>query len=577
MTIRRISTYFVLALCLLLVTADAADAQIRHLFDVRTPMRDGVELSSDVWLPEAEGRYPVILIRCPYMKDMVLGDFSLADVGRYFAERGYVVVSQDVRGRGDSDGVFDFFFADAEDGYDTIEWIAKQPWSNGDVGMIGWSYLATVQWLAARERPPHLTCITSTAPAGDWFDEIPYQGGAFHMEWALNWTNDTSGRSAQVNATGVDWMRVFAHRPLLTMDEAIGRRIPLYREFLEHSTFDAYWKRIWFTPEDFAGIDLPVMHVTGWFDGDQPGAMYYWNGMRNSSPAADRQFLIVGPWEHSPTFVGGALEVGELKFSGDSVIDNMATHLAFFDHYLKGTGPEPGFPRARLYITGTNEWRSFDHYPPVEAEEQSLYLHSGGRANSSVGDGELSWRAPGDQPPDRFTYDPKHPVFEMGFGAGADRRSIQRRDDVLVYTSAKLEQPLTIAGEVFMELYATTDVLDTDFMVQLNDVFPDGRSVALSWRKGVVRARYRNGYETEVLLTPGTTEKYRIRLFHMGHTFLPGHRIRLEVTSSASPMINPNQNTGNPVATDTEWKTAHQVIHHDAEHPSRLILPVLED
>jgi putative CocE/NonD family hydrolase len=317
--------------------------------------------------------------------------------------------------------------------------------------------------------------------------------------------------------------------------------------------------------------------VTGWFDGDQPGTMHYWNGMQESSPAADRQFLIVGPWEHAETFIGGILQVGELRFTGDSVIDNLATHLAFFDHYLKGTGPEPGFPRARLYITGANEWLAFDQYPPSESKERSLYLHSGGRANSSAGDGRLDWLAPRNEPTDRYTYDPENPIFEMGLGFGADRRPIQRRDDVLVYTSAELEDPITIAGEVFMDLYAATDVRDTDFLVRMSDVYPDGRSVALGYRHGIIRARYRNGYDREELLTPGETERYRIRLLHMGHTFRPGHRIRLEVMSSSAPMINPNQNTGNPVATDTEWKTAHQVIHHDGDHPSRLILPVLEE
>jgi putative CocE/NonD family hydrolase len=444
--------------------------------------------------------------------------------------------------------------------------------------MIGVSYLATVQWLAAREQPPHLKCITSTAPGGDWFDEIPYQGGAFHMAWALNWINGTSGRSSQVNDAGVDWRSVFQHRPLLTMDEAMGRKMPLYRDFLEHSTLDDYWKRIWFTDEDFEEIDLPVMHVTGWYDGDQPGTMHYWNGMQASSPAADRQFLIVGPWEHAQTFIGGTLSIGDLRFSGDSVIDNMATHLAFFEHYLKGSGPEPGFPRARIYLTGANEWREFGRYPPAESKERSLYLRSGGRANSSAGDGRLDPQAPGGEPPDRYTYDPHNPVFEMvGGGWGTDRRPVQRRDDVLVYTGEVLEEPLTIAGEVFMELFATTDVLDTDFLVRVSDVYPDGRSISLGYRHGIIRARYRNGFESEELLTPGETEKYRIRLLHMGHTFLPGHRIRLDVTSSASPMINPNQNTGNPVATDTDWKTAHQVIHHDGERPSRLILPVLEE
>ena len=232
-------------------------------------MRDGVGLSTDIWLPAAEGSFPAILLRTPYQKAPQFSRYKL----EYFVRHGYAVVLQDVRGRGDSDGEFHFYFGEGEDGYDTIEWIAQQPWSNGDVGMSGGSYLGTVQWLAARERPPHLRCIIPTASSGRLFDELPYLGGAFRMGWALQWLNDVSARASQgPSAAALDWEAISAHRPLLTMNEFMGRRIPLWKEFLEHPTLDDYWAPLDFGREDFRKIDFPVLTVTrGFMAADQHG------------------------------------------------------------------------------------------------------------------------------------------------------------------------------------------------------------------------------------------------------------------------------------------------------------------
>ncbi len=509
---------------------------------------------------------------------MAMGDFSLAGWATYFAERGYAVVMQDVRGRGDSDGDFDFFFQEGEDGYDTIEWMAAQPWSNGDVCTAGVSYLGTDQWLAAREHPPSLKCMVATAAAGRWMHELPYYGGAWMMAWALDWINSTSGRNMQsANAAGIDMDSVYWHRPLLTQDDEMGRDMPLFNDFLENSTMNEYWQRLHFTADDFQGLDLPVLHVTGWFDGDQPGAMFYWDGMMAHSPAADEQYLLSGPWGHAETFIGGTLEVGEMTFKPESIVDNMAEHLAFFDHYLKGSADSYDQPRARVYVMGAEEWREFDAYPPTDAQPTDLFLSSGGRANSIAGDGALAWSAPeGDTPPDRFTFDPRRPVpAALGvLPAGEDRTPLQRRDDVLVYTSEVIEEAVEIVGKVVVEFHAATDARDTDFVANIMDVYPDGRAVKLGPITGVVRARYRNGFDREELLTPGEVARYEIDLGHIAHSFEPGHRIRIDLTSSAYPHVAPNQNTGNPVATDTEWNTARQIIHHSREYPSRIILPV---
>jgi putative CocE/NonD family hydrolase len=555
-------------------------AALKPVLGLRMPMRDGVELSADVWMPAANGKYPIILVRTPYMKNRWVVD----GWAQYFASRGYVYVVQDVRGRGDSDGKFGFFFQEGKDGYDSIEWLASQEWSNGRVGMLGLSYLGSVQWLAARERPPHLVCIVPTAPAGRYINEIPYIGGAFRMSWALHWVNGTSARIRQADPVGVDWKEIFKHRPLITMDEAMGRRMPLYRDFLQHATLDDYWKRIQFTKEDFKKLDIPALTVTGWFDGDQPGALSYWDGMREYSPARDKQYLIAGPWNHPQTFTGGELKMGDLAFSGDSVLDMKAEHLKFFERYLKESTQTLDFPRARLFITGSNQWISESSYPVPDSQPRKLFLHSGGRANSLIGDGRLAWTEPGEESADHFTYNPQNPAPEgvtesstESSDAGMDQRPVERRDDVLVYTGDELKETIEVVGRVFVDLFAASDARDTDFTAKLLDVYPDGRALKLCVNPvGAIRARYRNGFDREELLSPGKPEKFRIWLFDIAHAFLPGHKIRVEISSSAYPYINPNSNTGNPVATDTEWKVANQTIFHNSKLPSSLEVPVMQ-
>ncbi len=545
-------------------------AQVRSEFGVMIPMRDGVRLAADVWLPEAPGRYPVLLARTPYMKT----GLGLSEWAQYFASRWYVFAVQDTRGRGDSEGKFEFFFGDGQDGHDTIEWLAAQPWSNGRVGTLGLSYLGTVQWMAAREQPPHLVCMAPTAAAGRWFEELPYMGGAFVHAFALDWVNGTSGRIPQ-EPNNVDWAKVYAHRPLLTADSVMGRKMPLYRDWLTHSTNGPYWNRLRFVPKDFAAIDIPTLTMTGWYDGDQPGALFYWRGLMANSPKRERHFLIVGPWRHIETFRGGSVKFADSEFSQESIVDNKAIHLAFFDWCLKGTSPRFDSPRARVYVTGANVWRTFDDYPPAAATARQLYLTSGGRANSSTGDGKLTWEPSADATPDRFTFDPKSPVPTDMEPWGLDRRSIQQRSDVLVYTSDVLQDALEVIGSVVVNLQAASDARDTDFTAALSDVGPDGRALSVGPMVGIRRGRYRNGYDREELLTPGKVENFRIELFDIAHSFQPGHRIRLEISSSAAPMYNPNQNTGNPVATDTVWKVANQTIYHDRARASSITLPVM--
>jgi putative CocE/NonD family hydrolase len=542
----------------------------KHMVDQRVPMRDGIELSTDIYLPEGKGPFPTVLVRTPYGKSAET--FARYKLGAYL-QHGYAVAFQDTRGQGLSGGEFNFYFPEGKDGYDTIEWIAAQPWSDGKVAMDGGSYLGTVQWLAALEKPPHLKCIMPHAPSGRLFDELPYVGGAFMMEWALPWISERyPGTTHPENQDAMK--KVLAHRPLLTMDVAYsGRELPLYRDMLLHPTLDEYWHDIHFTPEEFAQLDIPALTVTGWFDGDQSGALFYWSGMRANSPAADQQYLVVGPWEHAETYLNGKLSVGEMEFSALSALDVQVLRLGFLDWCLKGEERAFRMPRATVYLTGANRWLELEDYPSPASRTMSLYLSSNGKANTAEGDGKLVRRAPAQDRPDRYVFDPKNPL-PSGPEAG-DQRELEARDDVLVYTGPVLKDPVTVLGSPILELHASSDALDTDFTAKLVDVHPDGRAIKVNWSMGVLRARYRNGYEKEELLTPGQPGLFRIELSAIGHVFQPGHRIRLEVSSSNFPYVNPNQNTGNPVATDTEWRKANQAVHHSRKLPSRLQLPVI--
>jgi uncharacterized protein len=551
---------------------------VRRFFDVRSRMRDGVELSSDLWLPGSEGQYPLILLRTPYLKTSQPGELNYSMLAKVFAERGYAVAVQDVRGRGDSDGTYGYYFQEGADGYDTIEWMAAQPWCNGRVGMMGPSYMGAAQWYAARHRPPHLVCIAPVVSPGDYFNELPCVGGAF-LQYRLQWCNSVAGRVPQTNVRDDEWAAILKHRPLLSLDEELGRKLPLYRQWLEHDTLDEYWKPLLLSEADYRRIDIPALHIGGLFDIYLCGTLRYWQGMARYSPAANHQYLIVGPWDHVQAFTGGARKMGELELSDDSLLDVLQLHLRFFDCYLKGSAIRFSAPRVRLYVTGCNQWRECDAYPVSAVQNRKLYLSSQGGANSALGDGRLVVTPPGDAPPDRYAYDPQDPIPLDAFAPGGiyavDRRLLEQRDDVLVYTGEVQSKSLEVLGQVSVELYAASDVLDTDFTASILDVYPDGRAVALGAKVvGIIRARYRHSLHQTQLLTPGKIEKYRIDLGHIAHAFRPGHCIRIEISSSAAPWYHPNPNTGNPIATDIGSRVARQTIYHDAQRPSALLLPI---
>lgn len=559
-----------LVAALVTLAAGPLGAQVERRDAVRTAMRDGVTLVSDIWLPAGGGRVPAIVIRTPYGRRADWMDGK--GVGEYFAAHGYAVVVQDVRGTGESGGTFQFLFQEINDGYDAIEWIAKQPWSNGRVATMGLSYFGASQWVTARTRPPHLVCMAPTAAGGMYFNELPYVGGAFGASWALNWLNRFG--PDRVDPKKVDWDRVARHRPLRTADSVMGRVMPVYRDFLDHPTLDAYWARLQYFDEDFRAATLPALTITGWFDGNQPGALFYWRGMRQFSKAKDRQYLLAGPWDHTQTWSGGGEAIGAFRWGKTGIVDYRPIQLAWFDYCLKGSAKSFPYPRARVFVTGSNEWRDFPEYPPAASTRKYLYLHSDGRANTAQGDGRLDWHPPQRETADRYTYDPRNPTPGPDEDAGTDVAPIQKRPDVLVYTSAPLTAPLTIIGQTKLDLFVASDGYDTDFAAVLIDRFPDGRSIMIGPKIGIFRARYRAGFNQELPMVPGRPTRLMIDLYDAAHTFLPGHRIQVQVSSAAYPHFNPNQNTGNPVATDTVFRTAHQMVIHEATFASRLILPV---
>lgn len=504
------------------------------------------------------------------------------NIAIYFAGQGYAVVLQDVRGRADSDGVWEPMVNEGPDGYDSIEWIAAQSWCDSKVGMMGGSYGGYVQWVAAKEQPPHLTALVSTAAAGRWLEELPYRFGVFSSYW-MWWLNLVGGRTLQQGIFArpkvPDWPAIFTHRPLKDADLALGRTNTVWRKWLEHSTFDDYYRPMSLRGH-FGEIDLPVLHITGWFDGDQWGELFYWHGMVNESPARARQWLISGPWDHAGTRVPKET-LGGREFGSAAMVDFNAMHLRFFDRWLKGVeNGQDADPRVRIFAMGANEWRDHDVWPPAGTVETPFYLHSGGNANTAAGDGRLSGETPeSDAAPDGYTYDPDDPtpsvpdLSVLPFGdTPLDNAWKLDRADTLVYTSEPLAEDLEVTGHPRMVLYAESDRVDTDWHVSLCDVFPDGRSDRIT--SACLRAAYRDGIDAAPTpIEPGRVYEYRLEFMATSNVWLAGHRLRVTVASADFPLSARNPNTNAPAGEDGESVVARNEVHHSREFPSRLVLP----
>lgn len=546
--------------------------EVRILFNQRVPMRDGVTLSADIYLPAGEmKKRPVILTRTPYVK----ADMGVVQRALQFVKRGYVYASMDVRGRGDSDGEFLPYFQEGRDGYDCIEWCAHQEWSNGNVGTYGGSYLGRIQWLTALEQPPHLRAMVALVSPSDPFVETP-TGVPSPMH--LCWLHFVSGRVIQP-MEAVDWESVYQHLPLFTMDEQTGRIDPHWRADFEHPQMDDYWKPLCYQ-QRFHELSVPTLHISGWYDDEQIGTPLNFIGMTRHAATPEaraNQRLLMGPWGHA---VNASSKVDELDFGPQAVIDLYGEVTRWFDRWLlPQSASQPDAP-VRIFVMGENVWRDEQEWPLARTQWTRFYLHSGGSANSRFGDGILNTTQPGtNEPADGYTYHPAHPTpfltdpTSSQIGGPDDYTAIQRRDDVLVYQSALLEQDMEVTGPIQVDLYASSSAPDTDFMAMLLDIWPNGFRQRLC--DGMVRARFREGMQNPSLIEPDRIYHYQIPCWNTAHVFKAGHRICLQISSSAFPKFDRNLNTGAPLGRTSEFVSAEQRIYHNENAPSAVILPVI--
>ncbi len=549
-------------------------------YNVKVPMRDGVRLSCDIYSPRGKsGPFPVLLVRTPYdnMHEMFV------EAGEFFVQHGYVYVIQDVRGRNDSDGEFYPWVNEFNDGHDTIEWIGAQPWCDGNVGMHGISYLANVQWYAAMLGSSYLKCIVPQAIGDNLHDSPFYQGGAFSLGLNVTWAFWAGEGRVWQNIDRYNWPQLFHALPLKDMAKMAGKDVKFLQDWIDHPDYDDYWKAL-SVKERYEDVKVPVLQMTGWYDIFPAGVLNNFLGMREkggSELARNNQKVVVGPWTH---FLSTLTNAGDGDFGRDSIIDLREIELKWYDHWLKGVdnGIERE-PPLRILVMGTNEWRDEHEWPLARTSFTPYYFHSGGAANSYTGDGVLSTQAPGDEPPDRYDYDPAFPTPTLGgspccrndiIPPGAfDQREVEARNNILVYTSEPVQEDLEVTGPIIVKLHASTDRLDTDFTAKLTDVHPDGYSLNLC--DGIIRGRYRESTEYQKLLEPGTVYEFTIDLWATSNLFLKGHRIRVDIASSNFPHFDRNPNTGHKFAEDAEMQVAHQQVFHDGAHPSQIILPVI--
>jgi uncharacterized protein len=567
---------------------------------VAVPMRDGVVLSTDIHRPAGTDVMPAVLVRSPYDKERSV---SNADVARFVAA-GYAVVAQDTRGRYRSGGTFDPFVDEPADGEDTIRWLAGQDWCES-VAMSGASYLGATQWMAAARDTPALRAIAPEITSSDYYEGWTYQGGAFQLGFALSWTvgalalpgvatklarAEASEESLrQMIATFDTLAELYRHTPLADLP-ALRDVAPYYADWLAHPTYDAYWRRA--APhERYEDVLVPTLNIGGWYDVFLGGTLANYRGMRDrggSEAARSGSRLVIGPWAHGVT--GGEFAEASFGFKANAVAaDLVGQQIGFFDRHVRGI--ENGLddkPPVSIFVMGGGGWRAEADWPLPDTQYTDFYLHSGGSANTAGGDGLLSPAPPADEPCDIYVYDPRDPAPTVGgqtflpgllIGANAgprDQRSVERRRDVLCFTTPSLERDIEVTGPVALVLHASSSARDTDFTGKLVDVHPDGRAVILT--EGILRARHRRSTSEPELLEPERVYELRIDVRATANVFAAGHRIRLEVSSSNFPRFDRNTNTGGAIATESldDAVPAINRVFHDAAHPSRLVLPIVD-
>ena len=543
-------------------------------YDIRPQMRDGIEISCDIYVAEDNKKLPLILLRTPYGK----GSDQIQDTALKFNSKGYHFVACDVRGRGDSDGKFVPYFNEASDGYDLVSWCSSLNISDGNVFSYGASYSARIQWLTALTHPPNLKGMISIVSPSDPFVEDPT---GYPSPMTIQWLYSISGRTMQ-NGRLVTWENVFKGLPLISLPSLTGREIPFWRNYFENDPSSNFWYPLYYQ-DKFDSLSIPVLHISGWYDDEQIGTFINYTGMRINGKnefTREHQALIIGPWPHN---VNSSTKLGRLDFGKDSVVDLISMESEWLRTVLESRLNRSG--RVRLFIIGLNKWMDFPDWPIDGSKEMSLYLRSGGRANSSSGDGLLSliksYQKGIDSDFDEYIYDPVDPVpfiTEQSFaqiGGPDDYSEIEKRSDILVYTSDSLAKSLVIAGNIRAELYVSTSAPNTDFTAKLVDLWPEDFAQRLN--DGIVRLRYRNGVKREEEVRPGEIIKVSIDLWNNGIRIPVGHRLRLEISSSAFPKYSRNQNISGKQAFTNNLQSAEQRVYHGLLYPSRIVLNVTED
>lgn len=570
----------VLAVCLCLFVAPwlyAAETSAVTQETVMVPMRDGVLLATDVYRDPSLKQAPVLLMRTPYNKDRV------KKVAERFAAAGYVAVVQDCRGKFQSEGVFYPYDNEGRDGYDAIEWLGKQPWSNGRIGMWGASYVGATQWLAANERPPGLVTIAPTATFSSFYRNL-YLGGAMRLSLITRWASGNSLKPEGVEVTD-DWRRTLLHLPLSEVDDEIGWSIPWLEGMLTHPEHDGYWQPTELTAE-IVDLKLPMQHIVGYYDffsRESVGNFARMQQQARDPETRQRQQLILGPWDHGSI---GRAKVGDVDFGENAVIDKDGENLNWFERYLKtdaANSPAVAVP-VRYFSMGDNVWQEAQTWPPQGFTPTAFYLHSEGSANTGAGNGRLDYCHPVTaEPADSFRADPadptpacpvteKRPLIAATW-APVDQRPIEKRNDVLVYTSEAYTEPLTFAGNAQAKLNVSADTPDADWVVKLIDVHPDGFAQNLA--VGILRGRFRYSEQKPTALHPGEEYEITVDLGPIAAQIGAGHRLRVDICGAYFPLFDRNPNTGEgPFGKET--KIATEKVYHDAVRPSRIILPCRE-
>ncbi len=557
----------------------------RLMLNIPVPMRDGINLSADIWLPPSSrgsGPWPALLLRTIYDNQ----EARYIGWAREFTNRGYAVIMQDCRGRGDSDGDWIPYVCELYDGYDTHQWIGEQDWCDGNLGTFGLSYPGFTQTLPATLRSKYLKAVAPIASQQDNYGHHRVNG-VIHHNVAFAFLN-MLGRSMQYESLKhFDQDTFFFELPIDTAMEKVSNTHPYYKGVMEHEQYDEWWSS-YSLRDKYPEMAIPSLFITGWFDSLSNENFKLFNGWTKKAKTEDARSktkLIIGPWSHQiapwgRVPMGKNGEYADRTFGKQALSDVIEMHMHWYDQRLKGidTGVDEEAP-IKLFVMGKNTWRDEYEWPLERTEWTKFYLSSAGNAVDGGGGLHPEIKT-SDRTSDSFIYDPGDPVPSLGsqyqtydFCGPHDRSHIQRRPDVLTFTTDVLTEDMEITGPISATIWASSDAKDTDFTATLTDLEPDGKAIALC--EGIVRARFRNGTENPQMMVPGEIYKFEIDMWNTSNSFIKGHRIRIEISSSNFPRYNRNLNSGNPIASDIDITLANQTVYHGIQYPSYINLPVI--